>query len=161
MQLFFLVDEGETISEHYQTKRKCVKTSGADLCKALGGIICNFTPILLYFKHWGVEARALFFYISKLSEDQKQRSSPKIEEFLTLKSSDGQKSPKTIHRSDADHSQIIGEWMQMQIIVKLLGECNQYIGKIYPPGFCHPWSKLFQMTDYSCSCQGSGFVSTC
>ena len=28
-------------------------TSSADLCWKLGGIICNFTPILPYFQHWG------------------------------------------------------------------------------------------------------------
>ena len=28
-------------------------TRGANLCWALGGIICNFTPILPYFQHWG------------------------------------------------------------------------------------------------------------
>ena len=30
-----------------------VMHSGADLCWALGEIICNFTPILPYFQHWG------------------------------------------------------------------------------------------------------------
>ena len=36
-------------------------TSGADLCCALWRIICNFTPILPYFKHWEDEPRPLFF----------------------------------------------------------------------------------------------------
>ena len=30
-----------------------LEISGADLCWALGGIICNFTPILPYFQLWG------------------------------------------------------------------------------------------------------------
>ena len=37
-----------------------MKGSGADLCWALGGIICNFTPILPYFQHWGDEPRPRF-----------------------------------------------------------------------------------------------------
>ena len=37
------------------------------------GIICNFTPVLPYFQHWGEEARPRFFHVSKLSEDQKKK----------------------------------------------------------------------------------------
>ena len=73
-----------------------------------------------------------FFQVSKLSEDQKKgslpkieelfpqiqvknkkkekrkRSSPKIEEFFSPSSSDDQKtSPNIIQRSDADHSQLM------------------------------------------------------
>ena len=39
-----------------------------------------------------------FFHVSKLSADQKKRSSPKFQEVFSLNSSD----------SHADHSQIIG-----------------------------------------------------
>ena len=42
-----------------------------------------------------------FFQVSKLSEDQKKRSSPKLEDFFFLNSSEDQ-------RSDAGQSQIIG-----------------------------------------------------
>ena len=59
----------------------------------------------------GDEAQPLFFHVSKSSEDQtnKKKPSPKIEEFLSPKSSEDQtESPKIIQRSDADHSQIIG-----------------------------------------------------
>ena len=36
-------------------------TRGANICSALGGIICNFTPILPYFHHRGDEPRQQFF----------------------------------------------------------------------------------------------------
>ena len=52
------------------------------------------------------------------------------------------KSPKTIQRSDADHSQIIGGGMQT--IIKLLGGCSQVIGG-FPPGF----STLDEMSQVS------------
>ena len=34
----------------------------ADLCWTLGGIICNFTPILPYFQHWGDKPRPQVFF---------------------------------------------------------------------------------------------------
>ena len=37
-----------------------IANRGADLCWALGGIICNFIPILPYFQHWGDEPRPRF-----------------------------------------------------------------------------------------------------
>ena len=46
------------------------KAGTKDICSKLvvpiyvehrGGIICNFTPILPYFQHWGDEARPRFF----------------------------------------------------------------------------------------------------
>ena len=62
-----------------------------------------------------------FFHVSKLSEDQKKRSSPKLEDFFSPNSSEDQKkrsSPKLKdffssnssqdQRSDAGRSQIIG-----------------------------------------------------
>ena len=53
-----------------------------------------------------------FFRVSKSSKDQKKRSSPKLEEFLSTKSSEDQtKSSKIIQRSDADHSRIIGGYI--------------------------------------------------
>ena len=48
-----------------------------------GRKICNFTPILPYFKHWGMKLDHYFFHLSKLSEDQKKRSSPKTKETLS------------------------------------------------------------------------------
>ena len=49
---------------------------------SIGGIICNFTPTLPYIQHWGMNVDHEFFQVSKLSEDQKKRSSPKIEQFF-------------------------------------------------------------------------------
>ena len=70
-------------------------TSGADLYRALGKIICNFTPILPHFQHWGGgEARSLFFHVSKSSEDKKKDLHKKFKEFLSQKSSNDQKKSK-------------------------------------------------------------------
>ena len=64
--------------------------------------------------------------LSKSSKDQKKRSSPKVEEFLPPKSSEGQKkSPKIIQRLNADHSQIT------------VGDAVKLLGGIYPPHW-HP-----------------------
>ena len=41
--------------------------SGADFCRALGGIIYNFSPILPYFQHRGEEACARFFQVRTLN----------------------------------------------------------------------------------------------
>ena len=62
-----------------------------------GGIICNFTPILPYFQHWGLyNLDQDFFQVSKLSEDQKKRSSPGMEHFFSPKSDEDQK--KGLHQ---------------------------------------------------------------
>ena len=76
-----------------------------------------------------------FFQGSKLSEDQKIRSSPK-EGKLCSPNCSGDLRP------NAQQSQIIGG-MQMQTILKLLGEIqSNYWGDIYPhplpPGFHTP-----------------------
>ena len=73
-------------------------TSGANLCLALGGIICNFTPILPYFQHWGgMNLDQDFFQVSKLSEHQKKkRSSPEMEHFFSPNSGEDQK--KGLHQ---------------------------------------------------------------
>ena len=88
------------LSEPGLPGRTCTPTSGADLCWALGGIICNFTPILPYFQHWRewtsttilfrcgnlvktkrkVPTEQLFSPI--LGEDQKKKSSARIEHFF-------------------------------------------------------------------------------
>ena len=79
---------------------------------------------------------------NQMKTNEKKRSSPKIEEFLSSKASEDQKNSKIIQRSDADHSQIIGGGVQMQTIVKLFGG---YI----PPGFRHPRPKTGGMGDIS------------
>ena len=65
-----------------------------------------------------------FFQVSKLSEDQKKRSSPK-ERKLCFPNSSGDL------RSNAHQSQIIGG-MQVQTILKLLGEIQSNWGDISP-----------------------------
>ena len=45
---------------------------GADLCWALGGIICNFTLILPYFQHWGDEPRPRFFSVEEIKWRKKK-----------------------------------------------------------------------------------------
>ena len=62
-----------------------------------------------------------FFQVSKLSEDQKKTSLPKMEHFFSPNSSGGL-------RSDAHQSQIILEGMQMKTILKFLGGYSQTIG---------------------------------
>ena len=128
-----------------------------------GGIICNFTPILPYFQHWGDEARQLFFFHVNQEKTKKKvftenwsvfvpenewrpkqkKASPKIEKFLSPKSSKHhKKTPKIIQRSDIDHSQIIGG-LQMQTIVKVLkGMQSNYLGGVFPPVFGTPDSNL-------------------
>ena len=70
-------------------------TSGADLYWALGEIICNFTPILPHFQHWGGgEARSLFFHVSKSSENKKKIFTKNLKSFLSPKSSEDQKKSK-------------------------------------------------------------------
>ena len=116
-----------TIAMSYQ--KNSLSISGADLCWALGGIICNFIPILPHFQHWGDEARPLLFSRKQIKwrpkkkgftenlksfwpQNQlmaKKRFSPKIEVFVPESQWRPKKSPKIIQRSDADHSQIIGE----------------------------------------------------
>ena len=66
---------------------------------SIGGIICNFTPILPYFQHWGINLDHDFVQVWKFSEDQKnakgtlfspnsgedqkkKRSSSKIQHFF-------------------------------------------------------------------------------
>ena len=65
-----------------------------------------------------------FFQVSKLSEDQKKRSSPKERKLCSPNSSGDL-------RSNAHQSQIIGG-MQVQTILKLLGEIQSNWGDISP-----------------------------
>ena len=57
---------------------------GADLCWPLGGIICNFTPILPYFQHsGGMNLDHGFFFSHKQTKwRQKKTSLPKLKEFF-------------------------------------------------------------------------------
>ena len=71
------------------------------------------------------------FFSPNSGEDQKKRSSPKIERFFSPNSG------KDL-RSDAHQSQIIGG-MLMKTILKLLGGGTvKLMGGVYPPWFWHP-----------------------
>ena len=60
----------------WKNKLGRISQSNSQWCKpslSIGGIICNFTPILPYFQHWGgINLDQDFFQVSKLSEDQKK-----------------------------------------------------------------------------------------
>ena len=73
-----------------------------------------------------------FFQESKLSEDQKKRSSPEMEHFFSPNSS-------TDLRSDAYQSQIIREDAEENHTQIVGGYTVKLLGGIYPPGFRHPW----------------------
>ena len=85
--------------------QRCNLEEGAERqgCRSLlsiGGIICNFTPTLPYIQHWGMNVDHDFFQVSKLSEDQKKRSSPKMEHFfprIQVKTKKKRSSPKMEH----------------------------------------------------------------
>ena len=62
-----------------------------------------------------------------------KRSSPKIEKLLSPKSMMAKKSPKTIQRSDADHSQIIVGDADADHSQIILGVAVKLLGGIYPP----------------------------
>ena len=72
-------------------------------CKSLlsiGRIICNFTPILPYFQHWGDEPRPRFFSGEQIKWRPKKRSSPKMEHLFSPNSGEDQKKrslPKMEH----------------------------------------------------------------
>ena len=105
---------------------------GANLRWALGGITCNFTPILPYFQLWGDEPWPRFLSGEQIKWRPKKRSSPKERKLCSPNSSGDL-------RSNAHQSQIIGG-MQMQTILKLLGEIQSNWGNIFPhlPEFRHP-----------------------
>ena len=91
-----------------------------------------------------------FVQVSKLSEDPKKRSSPKVEHFFSPNSGEDKKKKKKRSstktepffppnssghlRSDAHQSQIIREDADVHhTVLKLLGGYSQIIGRIYPP----------------------------
>ena len=120
--------------------------SGADLCWALGGIICNFTPILPYFQHWGGWTSTTILFrcgnlvktkkknaIGKLfspnsGEDQKKRSSSKIEHFFPQ-----------IYAQMYTHSNYWGGCRCRPFSKYWGGIQPNYWGRYIPPLFRHPW----------------------
>ena len=126
---------------------------GADLCWALGGIICNLTPILPYFQHWeGWTSTTIFytFQVSKLSEDPQKKLSPKLKNhFPRIQVKTKKKKEKTVfardgrlfppnwtedQRSVADQSQIIAGDAHVDHTQIIGGDISPI-----PPGFRHPW----------------------
>ena len=112
---------------------KCIKP-GVPIFVEHWGIICNFTPILPYFQHWGRwTLTTIFFQVSKLSEDQKKGLHQKWKTFSPNSNEDQRTAPNIIQRSDADQSQITGE-MQILSIVKLFwGDAVKLLGGYIPP----------------------------
>ena len=81
----------------------------------------------------------------------KKRSSSVIAEFLSPKASEDQKSPKIIQRSDADHSQIIGEDADANHSQIIGGDAVKLLGEIYPPispGFGTPDYNVIDWSNY-------------
>ena len=132
-----LVADGKLLFLHFVAMLDC---KGANLCWALGRIICNFTPILSYFQHWGGWTLTTIFFRWANQVKTKKRCSPKIEHFFpriqvkTKKkvfTKNGALFPPSSSenlRSDAHQSQIIGgdaDEGHTQIVggitVKLLG----------------------------------------
>ena len=77
-----------------------------------------------------------FFQVSKLSEDQKKRSSPEMEHFFPPNSGEDQKKNWIKVQTCAQmHTWVkLLEGMQMKIILKLLGGIkSNYWGRYIPP----------------------------
>ena len=92
---------------------------------SIGGITCNFTPILRYFQLMGDEPRPQFFLGEQINCRPKTKLFTKRKKICSPNCSGDL-------RSNAHQSQIIGG-MQMQTLLKLLGGHSQIIGgDIYP-----------------------------
>ena len=73
-----------SINKSHQFRPNMVPNCGRQRCKfllSIAVIICNFTPILPNFQHWG-DLDQDFFLVNKLSEDQIKRSTPEMEHFF-------------------------------------------------------------------------------
>ena len=90
----------EKVVKKMLTSRPTVRD--ADLCWALGGIICNFIPILPYFQHWGGRTSTAIFLGPQIKwRPKKKLFHQRWKTFFFPISNEDQ-------RSDADQSQIIG-----------------------------------------------------
>ena len=94
---------------------------GADPCLAMGGILCNSTPILPYFQHWGDEPRPRFSSRQQIKCRPKKRSSPKFQEVFSPNSSD----------THADHSQNIGMDADVDLSQIIGGDAVKLLRGIY------------------------------
>ena len=119
-------------------------TSAANLCWALGGIICNFTPILPYFQHWGDEPRPQFFLggMSKLSQEQKKGLHEKWNTFFPWIQAE---TCSQMHNCTSQSNYWRG--CRCRPYSNYWGGYIQIFGGIYPfippPGFRHPWQQLY------------------
>ena len=106
-------------------------TRGADLCWALGGIICNFTPILPYFQHWRDVPGPRFCSGEQIKRKIKKGLHQKWNTFSPNSSghlrSNAHQSRIIRGNADVDHTQIVG------------GIQSNYWEDISPPGFRHLW----------------------
>ena len=94
--------------------QQSILACGANLCWPLGGIICNFTPILPYFWHWGDETRPRFFSGEQIK--WRPRNGTHLPNSGKDLRSDAHQSQIIGGNADEDHTQIIGG-----DTVKLLG----------------------------------------
>ena len=97
-----------------------------------------------------------FFQMSKLSEDQKNRSSPKMKHFFSPTSGEDQKKKGLLQRWNTFfprnqmeicaqmHTRVkLLEGMQMKTVLKFWGGYSQIIGGYILPGFRHPWLRAW------------------
>ena len=82
-----------SIKRRRTRKRQCTN-SGADLCWALRGIICNFTPIFPIFNIGGWNTTTTVSRKQINWRPNRKNFLPKFEELLFLKTSEGQKKSK-------------------------------------------------------------------
>ena len=60
-------------SKMFRNVRRKNWNQGCRSLLSIGGIICNLTPILPYFQHWGMNLDHDFVQVSKLSENQQKK----------------------------------------------------------------------------------------
>ena len=88
------------------------------------GIICNVTPMLAYFQHWGMNFDQDFFQVSELSENQKKSLQQKWNTFFPRIQLDTCAQMHTRFK-------LLGG-MQMYTILKLLRRYSEIMGDISP-----------------------------
>ena len=122
------------------------------ICWALGGIICNFTPILPCFQHWGDEPRPRFFSGEQIKRrPKKKRSLPKVEDFFPrIQVKTKTKKSSSLKMKHFFPRILLETCAEMHIRVKLLGGCRcrpssnywgdtvKLLGGIYPPRVSAP-----------------------
>ena len=125
--------------------KQCYANSGANLCWALGVIICNFTPILPYFQHWGDEPRPRLFSREQIEWRPKKkvftRNGPRFFPDFRWRPKKGvfirnetlfSPNSSTDLRSDAHQSQIIEEDADEDHTQIIGGIQSNYWGDISP-----------------------------